>query len=116
LTPANPRSWVSHLAKEQQEVERNTDWLDQPAYENRVKLLDRLDNWYRTEMAQIDKALGRIEHRNYGLCVACHQPIDARRLESAPEAEFCVGCKALRENVERATLIREVSAENHPGW
>jgi DnaK suppressor protein len=105
---------LGQLAKQKQEVERNTDWLDQAAYENRVKLLDQLDNWYRMEMAQIDKALSRIEQKNYGLCLACHEPIDARRLESAPEAEFCAGCKALHENIERANLSREVSPENHP--
>lgn len=92
---------LAHLAKEQQEVERNTDWLDQASYKNRAKLLERLEQWYRTEMAQIDKALERIEKRQYGQCLACHQDIENRRLDTAPEAEFCARCQAMREAVEK---------------
>jgi RNA polymerase-binding transcription factor DksA len=87
---------LRHLENEQQQVEQNTDWLDQVAYESRVDLLDRLHDWYATEIDQIDKAIKRIESQRYGACAACHEAIEAARLETAPEAEFCSACPELR--------------------
>lgn len=93
---------LNHLAKERQQVESNTDWLDQTAYQNRRRLLERLHDWYRTELVQIERALGRIDNQTYGLCAACHKPIDAQRLKCAPQAEFCLGCEELREHATAA--------------
>jgi DnaK suppressor protein len=93
---------LRHLRKEQAEVDLNTDWLDQAAYDSRVRLLDRLNEWYVTEIDQIDKALGRAEKNNYGLCAACHQPIEDARLAAAPETEFCGACQNMREGLQRA--------------
>lgn len=90
---------LRHLENEQKQVDRNTDWLDQAAYENRVNLLDRLSDWYATEIGQIDKAIERIETNRYGVCIACHEAIDAARLETAPEAEFCSACQELRDGL-----------------
>jgi RNA polymerase-binding transcription factor DksA len=90
---------LRHLADEQKQVEQNTDWLDQAAYESRVNLLDRLSDWYATEIGQIDKAIERIENNRYGFCVACHQAIEETRLETAPEAEFCGVCEELRDGL-----------------
>jgi RNA polymerase-binding transcription factor DksA len=33
-------------------------------------------------MEQIEKAHSRVEERSFGLCLACHEPIEADRLES----------------------------------
>lgn len=90
---------LRHLANEQRQVEQNTDWLDRAAYEGRVNLLDRLNEWYTTEIGQIDKAIERIERNRYGFCTACHQAIEGRRLEAAPEVEFCSACQELREEL-----------------
>jgi RNA polymerase-binding protein DksA len=91
---------LQHIGKEQEQVEQNTDWLDQAAYESRANLLDRLNDWYIEEMDQIDKALNRIGKNQYGLCLGCHHPIDVKRLESVPEAEFCGSCQGVREQLE----------------
>jgi RNA polymerase-binding protein DksA len=90
---------LRHLDKTRNEVDQNSDWLDQAAHENRVQLLDRLNDWYDSEMAQIEKALERIRLGTYGTCAACHNAIDAARLGSAPEAEFCGPCQATREQL-----------------
>ena len=95
-------STLQHLHKEQAEVERNTDWLDQAAYESRVALLDRLNSWYETEVSQIDRALERIRRHGYGVCLACHHPIDPKRLATAPEAEYCSACQSTREALRAA--------------
>ncbi len=90
---------LRHLANEQRQVEQNTDWLDRAAYESRVNLLDRLSDWYATEIKLIDKAIERIESNRYGFCDACRQPIEEMRLETAPEAEFCSACQELRDGL-----------------
>lgn len=90
---------LRHLANEQKQVEQNTDWLDQSAYESRVNLLDRLSEWYVTEIGQIDEAIKRIESNRYGVCVACREAIEDASLETAPEAEFCSICQELRDGL-----------------
>ena len=93
---------LRHLRKEHAEVDLNTDWLDQAAYESRVRLLDRLNDWYIAEINQIDKALERADKNKYGLCTACHQPIEEGRLAAAPETEFCGACQSMREGLQSA--------------
>ncbi len=39
---------------------------------------------------QIDLALRRIDAGTYGLCAICGKPIDARRLEVLPYAQYCL--------------------------
>jgi DnaK suppressor protein len=90
---------IKHLEKERQEVEENTEWADRVAYESRVSLLDGLISLYRHEMEQIEKAHSRFEERSYGLCLACHEPIDADRLEIYPAAQFCIDCQEYRERL-----------------
>jgi len=91
---------LQHIGKEQEQVEQNTHWLDQAAYQSRVNLLDRLNDWYIEEMDQIDKALNCIRQSQYGLCLGCHNPIGADRLDISPEAEFCGSCQGVSEQLE----------------
>ena len=92
---------LRHVEGEQKEVEQNIDWIDQAAYESRGALLDELNRGYRAEIKQIDKALERIEKHQYGNCAACHEPIDPKRLQVAPEAEYCGACAKFREGFEQ---------------
>lgn len=96
---------VSHLERENQEVagKRHLDWLDQASDENEIRLLDRLGEGYLKELGRIEMAQHRISSGSYGLCLACHQPIEKGRLEASPETEFCLQCQDLRERFERAS-------------
>lgn len=50
-------------------------------------------------LADIDKALDRIEKGTYGICKYCGRAIDAKRLVARPVASSCVSCKTeLQEN------------------
>jgi RNA polymerase-binding transcription factor DksA len=93
---------LRYLEMERREVERNTKWIDQATYESRVDLLDRLTKWYREELGQIEEAFSK--ESRYGLCFACHEPIEADRLEICPEAEFCSDCQGYRETLNAAAL------------
>lgn len=46
------------------------------------------------QRAEIDGALRRIEAGEYGICAACGEKIDVRRLEVAPATTRCMKCKA----------------------
>jgi DnaK suppressor protein len=93
---------IRHLEKERQEVEENTEWIDRAAYESRVHLLDGLTTLYRYEMKEIETAHNRVEEGSYGLCLACHEPIEADRLEIYPAVQFCFDCQDYRERLRSA--------------
>lgn len=44
------------------------------------------------EIAQIDRALQRIQEGSYGQCIGCGEDIDEQRLSAIPYAEKCIGC------------------------
>ena len=92
---------LRHVEKERNEAEENTDWLDRAAYNSRITLLDRLSEWYTKEIDEIDKAFDRVNQSNYGLCLACHNAIEAERLDFFPEAAFCAACQETREGLQR---------------
>lgn len=92
---------LRHLDNEQKEVERNTDWVDEAAFDSRIALLDGLRHDYLAEMRNIERALARIDNGTYGACAACHEPIGAKRLEVVPETEHCFACESFREGIEQ---------------
>lgn len=51
----------------------------------------------RELLAQIERALGRIEDGSYGICESCGQPIGKARLQAFPRAVLCVSCKQQEE-------------------
>jgi hypothetical protein len=50
----------------------------------------------RTEIEEIEAALGRIDEGRYGNCVSCGGPLGLQRLRAIPEARYCVGCSGHR--------------------
>lgn len=56
------------------------------------ELVRALESEGLEEIAQIDKALKRIEDGGYGQCQECGEKIDEARLEALPYAEFCINC------------------------
>jgi DnaK suppressor protein len=62
-----------------------------------------LDQRSRTELAEIDDALARIERGEYGLCDTCGEPIGTGRLLAIPSALQCLECAEQAERrAERA--------------
>ena len=98
------RAVLARIGKETRELteERQLDWLDQARDESEVRLRDQLSEGYLDELTHLQIALGRIRAGRYGFCLACREPIEARRLELFPATEFCGGCQATREAFVRA--------------
>ena len=53
------------------------------------------------ELMRVLAARHRLQDHSYGLCVACGEAIDLRRLNALPAASYCVACQAIHEH-ERA--------------
>jgi DnaK suppressor protein len=45
------------------------------------------------QLGLIDEALDRLEAGDYGICVACGEPISAKRLHAIPWARYCLDCQ-----------------------
>jgi RNA polymerase-binding protein DksA len=78
---------------------------DQHMAETAAATLDReidltLEENTLATIAQIDRALSKLENGSYGLCDQCGKPIAEERLEAVPFATLCIECKR-REERER---------------
>lgn len=50
---------------------------------------------------KINRALRKIEEKEYGECEECGEEISIPRLEARPETELCIDCKTEQESKER---------------
>jgi len=89
---------LRHVENERRTVESNREWAG-AAYESRIDLLECLTDWYREETARIDDALKWDDQGRYGLCFACHEPIEAERMRFCAETELCFDCQQDRERL-----------------
>lgn len=62
-----------------------------------LRTKDRL----RKLLAQIDKALARIENGTYGYCVETGDPIQVERLSARPIAKFSIEAQEMHERSEK---------------
>lgn len=69
---------------EEQAVERQND-----------EVMDALDAAARRELAQIERALERMERGEYAACALCGEAIPVARLRALPYTDRCVDCAEL---------------------
>jgi DnaK suppressor protein len=46
----------------------------------------------RETLAEVERALDKLDKGDYGLCESCGQPIAEARLEAMPAARLCMNC------------------------
>ena len=64
-----------------------------------AQAMAQASNERREEMLRrIDAALERLESEEYGVCLACNEPINPKRLEFDPTASLCIECAQKAEN------------------
>jgi len=56
--------------------------------------IDAVRRAARSERADVDAALARMDAGTYGICVSCGRRIPEARLEARPMATMCVECAA----------------------
>jgi len=61
-----------------------------------------------SQLRLVDEALDRMDSGDYGICLACEEPIPAKRLRALPWARYCVPCqeKAGSENDRESAEVR----------
>jgi DnaK suppressor protein len=57
------------------------------------------------QLRLVDEALDRLDAGDYGICLACDEPIAPKRLRALPWARYCVACE------DNAGLDLDVSRE-----
>lgn len=55
----------------------------------RARILALVDG-LRTNLSDVERALGRIEAGTFGVCERCGRPIEVERLEALPTASLCI--------------------------
>ncbi len=53
----------------------------------------RLNSLDYAQLRLIEEALDRLESGDYGICLACEEPIPAKRLRAVSWARYCVACQ-----------------------
>ncbi len=44
-------------------------------------------------VAEVKRAIEKVDEGTYGVCDLCHRPIGAERLEALPSATLCIDCR-----------------------
>ena len=53
----------------------------------------RLNSLDYGQLRLVEEALDRVQSGDFGVCLACEQPIPAKRLHALPWARYCVPCQ-----------------------
>ena len=69
------------------------DFEEQAVQRENDDVLGNLDEAIRLELAQIARALSRIDQSSYGICEVCNRPIAIARLNALPYATRCISCE-----------------------
>lgn len=71
---------------------RSASWEDRATETEGDEVLDALEDTAMAEVAEIRKALERIEDGTYGICATCGEDIAPKRLAALPYATQCINC------------------------
>jgi DnaK suppressor protein len=80
----------SPFGKREEEATESMELEKRLALENKLEAL----------IAEVDRALNKIDAGTYGKCDICNQAIDPARLEALPQAIMCVSCRQKIKNAK----------------
>jgi RNA polymerase-binding transcription factor len=78
--------------------EPTQDVADKAANSYTKEFLFSLSNAERALLNEVDDAITRIEGRRYGVCAACEEDMNTKRLEAVPWARLCLACQEKQES------------------
>src|SRR5437773_9838177 len=73
--------------------EATQDIADKAANSYTKEFLFHQSDDNRRMLAQVNEALERIKASTFGLCVACQEEVQPKRLEAVPWARHCIECQ-----------------------
>lgn len=90
---------VSKSEQDGREVDEEVtqDVADKAANSYTKEFLFHQSDDQRRILQLVREALGRLENGSYGLCVACHEEVESKRLEAVPWARHCIECQEKQE-------------------
>ena len=68
------------------------DFAEQAVERQNDEVIEALEQAGERELAQINRALARIEAGEYGQCRECGRAIREARLEALPFSDLCIAC------------------------
>lgn len=89
---------------ESKEMESNVaqDLVDKAETSYTKEFLLSLSDGERDQLLQIDEALKRLEHSEFGVCQVCTKEIGEKRLKAIPWTPLCIDCQEKAEEELRA--------------
>ena len=74
------------------------DIADKASNSYTKEFLFSLSNTERNLLQEVDEAIVRIETRRFGVCAACEDDMNLKRLEAVPWARLCLSCQEKQES------------------
>ena len=81
----------------QADEEATQDIADKAANSYTKEFLFHQSDDNRRMLQLVNEALERLKSGSYGLCVACHEEVQQKRLEAVPWARHCIECQEKQE-------------------
>jgi len=78
--------------------EATQDIADKAANSYTKEFLFSLSNTERDLLQHVDDAISRLEGRGFGVCAACAEDMNHKRLEAVPWARLCLSCQEKQES------------------
>ena len=91
--PMDERREGSPFGKREEEATESMELEKRLAIENRLKAL----------LAEVERALQKIDQGTYGICDVCGIKIDPARMEALPQAILCLNCRQKMKNAQQRT-------------
>ncbi len=88
--PLDERREGSPFGKREEEATESMELEKRLALENRLKTL----------LAEVERAIQKLDAGTYGLCDICNTSIDPARLEALPQAILCLSCRQKMKNAK----------------
>ena len=69
----------------------------------------RLNSLDYGQLRLVEEALDRVQSGDFGVCLACEQPIPPKRLQALPWARYCVPCQeaiGIMQEADREARVR----------
>lgn len=83
--------------REAESEEESKDYIDKASSSYSKELHFRKSNNDRQLLQMVIEALKRIDSEEFGTCLNCEEPVEAKRLEAVPWARLCLACQELQE-------------------
>ncbi len=77
--------------------EATQDIADKAANSYTKEFLFHQSDENRRILQLVNEALERLKNGGYGLCVACHEEVEQKRLEAVPWARHCIECQVKQD-------------------